>query len=235
MKENCRGGKIFIFITSLWFITLTYKAVQLNSLDLKIISFHWRSINTTCKRSHLSSWSVIKASQLCACASWDEHWDKSPSPHPPLRLWPASPLSIGGRASVARPSLSLFHLNIKGSSLSLPQPPLPFLVFLETIFYFIEIVTQSSHLSWYIPARNHETMSLFRAEPPTLCDPVGSIKYFLISFWHQEILRNVIKFSLSPPWLLPSPPGTENVFWNKTTVDGVRSDYEDKRLASDVS
>ena len=116
MKENCRGGKNFIFITSLWFITLTYKAVQLNNLDFIIISFHWRPININSKRSHLS-WSVIKTRGWPAHAPLETGWDKSPSPS----------LSIGGQAGCCEAGassvlpLSSQHQRI----LPQPWPPLP--------------------------------------------------------------------------------------------------------------
>ena len=156
MKENCRGGKNFIFITSLWFITLTYKAVQLNNLDFIIISFHWRPININSKIpiSLSASWSVIKhwaglrmrLLRQSETRVRSEEWGEESLPR----------LSIGGQAGCCEAGaasvlpLSSRHQRI----LPRPRPPLPHLVLLETIFYFTE------HLhSWY--QNYYDTMSLF--------------------------------------------------------------------------
>ena len=128
-KRTCRGGKIFIFITSLWFITLTYKAVQLNNLDFIIISFHWRPININSKRSHLS-WSVIKTRGWAAHAPLETSWDKSPSPGSaqPQHWRPGRVLR--GRSLLRPPS---FISTSKDPPPALASPP-SLLVLLETIF-----------------------------------------------------------------------------------------------------
>ena len=145
---------------------------------------------------------------------------------PPSPAPPSPGLSIGGQAGVARlgplrpPS---FISTSKDPPPALPWPPLPLFSscskqysILQKI-YLVGIKTTVTH--W----------ACFDYWPTGTMTQTDQLNIFLICFWHQGILWNVIKFPLSLlSW-------TENIFGNKTTVDGVRSDYEDKRLASDVS